>query len=116
MKIFKKIITLYLVVLSIFGFTQMIGTATYYGNKFHGKRTASGSIFSMHKFTCAASTKFKFGQLLEITNLKNGKKVIVKVTDRGGAIKHNKIDLSVAAFKAISNLRTGMIKINIKPI
>lgn len=111
----KTLILLFLLV-CVYGFTQINGTATYYGNFHHGRKTASGEIYDSNAFTCAADPKFRFGDLLEITNMTNGKSVIVKVNDRGGAIKNNKIDLSVAAFKSIAKLSVGIIKINIRKL
>lgn len=112
----SRILSLLFLFLCIYGFTQFTGTATYYSSKHHGRKTASGEIYNMYDFTCAADHKFKFGDLLEITNLKNGKSIIVRVNDRGSAIKNNKIDLSLNAFKSISNLGSGIIKVNIKKI
>jgi rare lipoprotein A len=111
-----KILTLMFLFLCIYGFTQITGTATYYSGQHHGRKTASGEIYNMHALTCAADSKFKFGDLLEITNLTNGKSVVVRVNDRGGAIKNNKIDLSLAAFKTIAKLSVGIIKVNIRKI
>lgn len=113
----KKFSTMLLLTLSVILYSQSLkGTATYYGGKHHGRKTASGIIYDKNQFTCAASSKFKFGTLLKITNQDNGKMIIVKVTDRGGAIKGNKIDLSQAAFRSISNLKRGVINIIIERV
>jgi len=76
--------------------------ASYYADRFHGKRTASGKIFDMNKMT-AAHKKLPFGTLVKVTNEANGKFVIVEITDRGPFVKGREIDLSKKAFKAISN-------------
>lgn len=110
----KKILMVIFTILCIFVLSQQSGMATYYGKVYHGRKTASGEIFNMHKLTCASSSKYKFGTMLKITNISNGKSVIVKVNDRGRDIVGNRIDLSQAAFGEIANLKTGIIKIFIK--
>lgn len=113
----KKLIIMLSLTLSVTSHSQTLnGTATYYAGKHHGRKTASGIIYNKYDLTCAASTKFKFGTLLKVTNEANGKTVIVKVTDRGGAIKGNKLDLSQRAFESIADLRRGFIKILIEKI
>ena len=67
--------------------------ASYYADKFHGRRTASGAIFDMNKYT-AAHKKFPFGTKLRVTNEANGKSVIVEVIDRGPFVRSREIDLS----------------------
>ena len=91
-------------------------TATYYGNHYKGKRkTANGDVFNMHAMTCAAPKKFKFGTRLRITNLKNNKSVIVKVTDRGGFGNHT-IDLTYGAFAKIARHKDGRIKVRVEVV
>lgn len=89
-------------------------TATYYGGAFHGNITKSGEIFDKNKLT-AASNHFKLGTKLKITNLENGKSVVVKVNDTG-SFKDNNIDLSESAFKRIADLKKGRIKIKVKKL
>ena len=72
------------------------GNTSYYGSKFHGKRTASGSIFNMNSLTAAHKT-LPFGTKVEVTNKKTMQSVIVKITDRGPFIKGRILDLSKAA-------------------
>ena len=113
----KKLSTMLFLMLNVLVYSQTInGTATYYAGKHHGRKTASGIIYNKYDLTCAASAKFKFGTLLKVTNEANGKTVIVKVTDRGGAIKGNKLDLSQKAFESIADLRRGFIKILIEKV
>ena len=76
--------------------------ASYYGDRFNGRRTASGKIFNMNKLT-AAHKKLPFGTIVKVTNQKNGKSVIVEITDRGPFVKGREIDLSKKAFFTISN-------------
>ena len=86
---------------------------SYYSNKHHGKKTASGEIFNMHKLTAAHKT-LPFGTKVKITNLKNNKSVIVIINDRGPFIKNKEFDLSKQAFKQISSLKNGKIKVKYK--
>lgn len=90
--------------------------ASYYHNKFNGRKTASGEKFDNNKYT-AAHRKFKFGTKLLITNPKNNKSVIVTVNDRGPFVKGREIDLSKKAFMEIShNTSRGFIDVNIEII
>ena len=76
--------------------------ASYYGDRFNGRRTASGIVFNMNKLT-AAHKKLPFGTIVRVTNEKNGKSVIVQITDRGPYVKGREIDLSKKAFFSISS-------------
>lgn len=90
--------------------------ASYYHDKFTGRRTASGVIFDNKKFT-AAHRKLKFGTKLRVTNIANSKSVIVTVIDRGPFTKGREIDLSKAAFKSIArNNDVGVMIVNIEII
>src|SRR4051812_14037929 len=71
--------------------------ASYYANKFNGKRTSSGRKFDNNKYT-AAHRKLPFGTILRITNSENNKTVLVEVTDRGPFSRGREIDLSRKAF------------------
>lgn len=90
----------------------IIFIATFYGGIFHGRLTASGEKFDKNKFTCA-SNYYKIGTMLEVTNIANGKSVVVKVNDRGG-FKGMKLDLSEGAFKRIANLKQGVLKVKVE--
>ena len=88
--------------------------ASYYNDKFNGKRTASGKRFNNNKFT-AAHKKFAFGTKLKITNERNNKSVIVEVIDRGPFSKKRDIDLTKKAFmKIASNKGSGSMKVKIE--
>ena len=88
--------------------------ASYYNDKFNGKRTASGKRFNNNKFT-AAHKKIAFGTKLKITNERNKKSVIVEVTDRGPFSKRREIDLTKRAFmKIASNKGSGSMKVKIE--
>lgn len=89
-------------------------TASWYGGKFHGRTTANGETFNKWGMT-AASNSHKMGTRLKVTNVENGKSVVVKVNDTGGFAKYGRtLDLSQGAFSKISNIGKGIIKINIK--
>jgi rare lipoprotein A len=88
--------------------------ASYYNDKFNGKRTASGKRFNNNKFT-AAHKKFAFGTKLKITNERNNKSVIVEVIDRGPFSKKRDIDLTKKAFmKIASNKGSGSMNVKIE--
>jgi rare lipoprotein A len=80
--------------------------ASYYAKRFHGKRTASGARFDNNKLT-AAHRKFAFGTMLRITNERNGKHVIVTVTDRGPFVRGREIDLSRRAYMQMTSNKGG---------
>lgn len=90
--------------------------ASYYANKFNGKKTASGTRFDNNKLT-AAHRKFAFGTKLRITNERNGKSVIVTITDRGPFVRGREIDLSRRAFMDVTSNKGGgevMVRIEIQ--
>ncbi len=88
--------------------------ASYYGERFNGRKTASGRLFDMNKLT-AAHKKFPFGTKLRVTNESNGKSVIIEVTDRGPFVKGRELDLSKRAFFTIANSSgAGYIKTTIE--
>ena len=76
------------------------GMASWYGKKFHGKKTASGERFNMYELTAAHRT-LPFGTKVKVTNLENNKSVVVRINDRGPHVKGRIIDLSYAAAKKI---------------
>lgn len=87
--------------------------ASYYADKFTGRRTASGAIFDNKKYT-AAHRKLPFGTKLKITNPVNGKWVVVVVNDRGPFVKSRDIDLSKAAFRFLAhNKGAGVMHVSI---
>ncbi|WP_310378791.1 septal ring lytic transglycosylase RlpA family protein [Flavobacterium sp.] len=90
--------------------------ASYYADKFHGKKTASGKKFDMNKYT-AAHKKLPFGTKVKVTNEANGKSVIVEVTDRGPFVKSREIDLSKKAFMEITkNTKSGMMLVTLEVV
>ena len=91
----------------------LVGYSSYYADKFHGRKTANGEIFNMHDYT-AAHRNLPFGTVLLVTNLENGKKVKVRVNDRGPYVAGRILDLSLQAAKDIGLIKTGVAKVNIK--
>ncbi len=89
------------------------GNASYYGPGFHLRsRTASGELMNMYKLTAAHRT-LPFGTRLRVTNLRNGKSVVVRINDRGPFHKRRVVDLSLGAFKKIASRRAGIIPVKI---
>lgn len=84
--------------------------ASYYHDKFNGRKTANGEIFSNAKMT-AANLRLPFGTKVKITNIRNNKSVVVRINDRGPFCKDRSFDLSRAAFKAIGNESAGTLPI-----
>jgi len=99
-----------------FVFFKKNAHASYYHDKFNGKRTASGKRFDNQKLS-AAHRKFPFGTKLRITNEANGKSVIVEVIDRGPFARGREIDLSKKAFMDIaSNKSSGAVIVKIEEL
>lgn len=92
-----------------------VGKATYYGNKFHGRRMSDGSTYHKDSLTCAHRT-LPFGTLLKVRNAKNGREVVVKVTDRGPFVRGRVIDLSFAAAKEIGMVASGVASVEIEKL
>ena len=90
--------------------------ASYYHNKFNGRKTASGLKFDNSKLT-AAHKKLPFGTIVRVTNEANGKSVIVEITDRGPFAKTREIDLTRRAFMELAdNKNSGVIIVTLEVI
>ena len=89
--------------------------ASYYGEPFHGRPTSSGEPFDMNAYTAAHRT-LPFGTMVEVTNLGNGKKVIVRINDRGPFVGNREIDLSRAAAEALGMIGQGIARVSIKRV
>ncbi|NOX27861.1 MAG: septal ring lytic transglycosylase RlpA family protein [Gammaproteobacteria bacterium] len=96
------------------GFVQR-GVASWYGTKFHGKRTSSGEPYNMFAMTAAHKT-LPLPTYVEVTNLDNGRKVIVKVNDRGPFVAGRIIDLSHTAAKKLNIIGSGTGRVEIRAI
>ena len=92
-----------------------IGHASFYADKFVGKKTASGEIFSQEKLTCAHNT-YPFGSKVRVTNLKNGKTVVLKVNDRLHHRNPRLVDLTRAAATKLDFKKSGIIKVKVELI
>lgn len=89
--------------------------ATYYADKFNGRKTSSGERFDNKKYT-AAHMKLPFGTMVRVTNEANGKFVDVKVNDRGPYSKKLEIDLTKKAFNEIATKGAGTVTVKIEII
>lgn len=88
--------------------TLQRGKASWYGRRHHGRKTASGERFDMHAMT-AAHRKFPFGTRVRVTNLKNGRSVVVRINDRGPFGRGRIIDVSEAAARALGMIDAGVV-------
>ncbi|PUA29407.1 MAG: hypothetical protein B0W54_02120 [Cellvibrio sp. 79] len=91
------------------------GKASFYANLHQSKKTASGEIYD-HKLYTAAHKKLPFGTKVRVTNVANGKTVVVRINDRGPFIKGRILDLSKSAFSNIANVASGVIEVKIEVI
>ena len=89
-----------------------IGIASYYGKKFHKKRTANGEIFNMYKVS-AAHKSYPLGTKVRVTNLKNGKSLKLVINDRGPFVSGRVIDLSYKAARKLGFVNQGTVKVRI---
>lgn len=83
------------------------GVAAWYGKEFHGRETASGEIFDMYAYT-AAHRELPFGTRVRVTNLRNGRHVVVRINDRGPFVRGRVIDVSYIAARDLGMLQTGL--------
>lgn len=89
--------------------------ASWYGSRFHGKKTANGEIYDQMAYT-AAHKSIKFGTLLKLTNNKTGKSLVVRVNDRGPYIPRRQLDLSKAAAIELGVIANGLAKLKVEEI
>lgn len=88
------------------------GQASWYGKRFHGRRTASGERFDMHALTAAHPT-LPFGRLVCVRGVRTGMTVLVRINDRGPHIRGRVIDLSYAAAKALNLMDKGIKEVEV---
>ena len=91
------------------------GNASWYGVPFHGRRASNGEIYDMNKLTAAHRT-MAFNTMVRVTNLSNGKTVVVRITDRGPFVENRIIDLSRAAAQAIESIGPGVVPVRLEVI
>ena len=89
------------------------GLASFYSNKFNGRKTSSGEIFSQQKLTAAHNT-LALGTYVRVTNLRNGKTVVVKINDRLHHRNKRVIDLSRAAATKLGFIKSGLTRVKIE--
>jgi rare lipoprotein A (peptidoglycan hydrolase) len=92
-----------------------VGFASWYGDDFHGNKTANGEIFDMNDMT-AAHTTLPLPSIVQVTNLENGKSILVRVNDRGPFVRTRIIDLSKRAAEKLDYdyKNKGLIKVRVK--
>lgn len=91
----------------------IVGSASWYGGKFHGRKTANGERFDMNALT-AAHKSLPFGTKVRVTNESNGKSVVVRINDRGPFVGKRVLDLSRGAANAVGMTKSGVAKVKIE--
>ncbi|MFT3727637.1 MAG: septal ring lytic transglycosylase RlpA family protein [Terricaulis sp.] len=91
------------------------GTASWYGGSFHGQRDARGEIFDQNALTAAHRT-LPLNSFVQVTNLDNGRVVVVRVTDRGPYAHHRLIDLSRAAARELGFISAGTARVSVRSL
>ena len=89
-----------------------VGTASWYGSDFHGKATASGEPYDMYDFTAAHPT-LPIGTWVRVTNLRNGRAVVVRINDRGPSVPRRIIDVSYSAARALEFKARGVQQVRL---
>ena len=89
------------------------GQASWYGPKFHGRRTANGEIFNSNALT-AAHRSLPFGTKVKVTNMSNGRSVVVRINDRGPFTKGRIIDLSAGAARVLNMINSGVAPVQLE--
>ena len=96
------------------GYTEE-GKASFYADRHQFKKTASGELYN-HDLKTAAHKKMPFGSKINVTNVNNGRSVIVVVNDRGPFVNGRIVDLSKSAFSSIGNTSAGLLSVEIEVI
>lgn len=89
------------------------GNASFYGARFHGRKTASGAIFNKHAMT-AAHRNLPFGTRVRVTHVHNGRSVVVTINDRGPFVKSRIIDVSRAAAEQLGMVQQGVARVRLE--
>lgn len=98
-----------------FSYGQEEGFASYYHNRFHGRKAASGYVHDNDDFVAAHRT-LPFGTFVRVTNLKNMKSVIVSIMDRGPRRKSRIIDVSESAAEVLDFIKAGVTRVRIEVV
>lgn len=91
---------------------EKVGIASWYGRAYHGRTTANGEVFDMNAYTAAHPT-LPLPSLVRVTNLENGRSMVLRVNDRGPFLKGREIDLSRAAARALGFERQGLARVQV---
>lgn len=94
---------------------DVVGVASWYGKPYHGRRTASGEVYNMHRMT-AAHPSLPFGTRVAVTNLSNGRTVVVRINDRGPFVRNRIIDVSRKAAGQLGFLSEGLTRVGVRII
>jgi rare lipoprotein A len=89
--------------------------ASWYGPRFHGKKTANGELYDQMAFT-SAHKSLPFGTLLKLTSPRNNKSVIVRINDRGPYSYHRELDLSKGAAIALGMIKKGVLRLKVEEV
>lgn len=92
-----------------------IGVASFYGRELHGRRKANGEIFNMNELT-AAHPSLPFGTRVRVTNLSNGRSVVVRISDRGPFTRGRMIDVSYAAAQQLDFINRGVARVRMEKL
>lgn len=91
------------------------GLASYYSDALHGRQTANGERYNREAFTAAHRT-LPFGTLIQVTNKRNGKSIVVRINDRGPYVDGRVIDLSWRAAQSLGMVAEGVVPVKLDPV
>ena len=94
---------------------EEVGIASWYGQRYHGRQTASGERFDMHALT-AAHPSLPFGTRVRVENLENGRSVVLRINDRGPFVAGRIIDVSKHAAERLGFERKGVVRVRVRVI
>jgi rare lipoprotein A len=92
---------------------EATGTASWYGESYHGRRTANGEIYDMYALTAAHPT-LQLPSVVEVVNMENGRSLTLRVNDRGPFVDNRLIDLSLAAARELGFERQGLAQVQVR--
>jgi len=92
---------------------QLEGTASYYADEFHGRKTSNGEIYDMHAMTAAHRT-LPFNTKVRVVNVENGRSVVVRINDRGPFKDNRVIDVSLEAAKLLGLISPGTAPVRLE--
>jgi rare lipoprotein A len=114
----KKGLVIFFTFFYFFSFGQntgQTGNCSYYADKFHGRKTSSGEVYNKNLFT-AAHRSLPYNTVVQVTNLRNQKKVLVKINDRGPSVHNRIIDVSKAAALELGIILYGVEKVKVEVV